>query len=161
MSEGGKAKGCSQIIGHHPQDSHPLGRLTTAHDGITESGVPHRALAEMDGQRDAIVNCMRDILIRHHMSPEVIERDRQRRDAIKRLGFDAEQDRMKRFPTNPLTQKGNLAEVVLADYLVSAAGADLPVYRLRYNPNVDQAMKGDDVLAFDLDSDPVRIIVSG
>src|SRR5262249_42902052 len=32
-------------------------------------------------------------------------------------------------------------------------------YRLRYNPNVDQSMKGDDVLAFDLDATPVRIVV--
>jgi hypothetical protein len=30
---------------------------------------------------------------------------------------------------------------------------------VRYNPNVDQSMKGDDVLAFDLDSHPVRVIV--
>ncbi|MFQ6963494.1 MAG: Hachiman antiphage defense system protein HamA [Oscillospiraceae bacterium] len=32
-------------------------------------------------------------------------------------------------------------------------------YRLRYNTNPDQSMKGDDVLLFDLDSDPVRIVV--
>lgn len=159
MSRGDKAMDCSQIIGRHPQDSHPFGRLTTAQDGATESGVPHRALFEIDGQRDAIVDCVRDMLVRHHVSPEALERDRQRRDAMKRLGFDADQSRMTRFPTNSSTQKGNLAEVVLAEYLVSAAGVGLPVYRLRYNPNVDQAMKGDDVLAFDLDSDPVRIIV--
>ena len=36
---------------------------------------------------------------------------------------------------------------------------ELPIYRLRYNTNPDQSMKGDDVLLFDLDSDPVRIIV--
>lgn len=36
---------------------------------------------------------------------------------------------------------------------------ELPVYRLRYNTNPDQSMKDDDVLLFDLDSDPVRIIV--
>jgi hypothetical protein len=52
-----------------------------------------------------------------------------------------------------------VAEIVLAEYIVAASSAALPVYRLRYNPNVDQSMKGDDVLAFDLDADPVRIIV--
>ncbi len=41
----------------------------------------------------------------------------------------------------------------------STTEAQLPVYRLRYNPNSDQSIKGDDVLLFDLDSDPVRIIV--
>jgi hypothetical protein len=40
-----------------------------------------------------------------------------------------------------------------------ASNLTLPVYRLRYNPNVDQSMKGDDVLAFDLDADPVRVVV--
>ena len=49
MSKGDKIKDFSQIIGRHPQDPHPLGRLTTAQDGVTESGVPHRALVEVDG----------------------------------------------------------------------------------------------------------------
>ena len=35
----------------------------------------------------------------------------------------------------------------------------MPVYRLRYNPNIEQAMKGDDVLAFDFESNPIRILV--
>ena len=99
------------------------------------------------------------MLIRHHLSPEALDRDRQRLEAMQSLGFDADQSRMKLFPTNPSTQKGNLAEVVLAEYIAAANEVSLPVYRLRYNPNVEQAMKGDDVLAFDLDSDPVRVIV--
>ena len=43
--------------------------------------------------------------------------------------------------------------------MVSTTNMELPIYRLRYNTNPDQSMKGDDVLLFDLDSDPVRIIV--
>jgi hypothetical protein len=99
------------------------------------------------------------MLVRHHVSPEALERDRQRREAMLHLGFEDDQSRMKRFPTNPSTQKGNLAEVVLAEYIAAGNDVSLPVYRLRYNPNVEQAMKGDDVLAFDLDSDPLRVIV--
>lgn len=147
----------ANILGCHPKDG--LGAFLSTSDTYTETGVPHRALVEVDRQRDAIVKCIREMLLRHHVSPEALERDKKRREAMKRLGFDDKQDRMKRFPTNTSTQKGNLAEVVLAEYLISATKVDLPVYRLRYNPNVDQSMKGDDVLAFDLDSDPVRIIV--
>jgi len=150
---------CPDILGDHPLESHPFGNLLTAIDESTESGVPHRALSESKGQREAIVEHVREMLIRHHVSPEALGRDKQRRQAMKRLGFDEPQSRMKRFPTNASTQKGNLAEVVLAEYLSAASKVSLPIYRLRYNPNVDQAMKGDDVLAFDLDSDPVRIIV--
>jgi hypothetical protein len=68
-------------------------------------------------------------------------------------------DPTRRYPRNPNTQKGNWAEILLAEYLSGSCNAQLPVYRLRYNTNVDQSMKGDDVLAFDLDSDPVRILV--
>lgn len=146
-----------EILGNHPNDG--LGTLLSNSDTYTESGIPHRVLVEASCQRDALVNNIREMLTRHHASPEQIERDKQRQEAMKRLGFESEQSRMKRLPTNPLTRKGNLAEVVLAEYLVSATALSLPVYRLRYNPNVDQAMKGDDVLAFDLDSDPVRIVV--
>ncbi len=150
---------CHDILGDHPAECHPFGRLLSAVDGATNSGVPHRALAEHDNQRKALVECVRVMLIQHHMSPEALKREKHRREAMKRQGFDAVQSRMRRFPVNPSTQKGNIAEVVLAEYLIAASDVSLPVYRLRYNPNVDQAMKGDDVLAFDLDSDPVRIIV--
>jgi len=47
----------------------------------------------------------------------------------------------------------------LAEYLSSTTDAQLPIYRLRYNTNPDQSMKGDDVLLFDLDAEPVRIII--
>jgi hypothetical protein len=63
------------------------------------------------------------------------------------------------YPANTNTQKGNVAEVLLAEYLVANEGTSLPIYRLRYNSNVDMSMKGDDVLAFDLDSKPMRILV--
>jgi hypothetical protein len=68
-------------------------------------------------------------------------------------------DPVQRFPINLSTQKGNWAEILLAEYVAASSAAQLPIYRLRYNPNVDQSMKGDDVLAFDLDSNPVRILV--
>lgn len=146
------------ILGNHPTDG--LGLFLLHTDTYTKRGVPHRDLVEVDdGQRDVIVACFRSMLVRHHLSPESLVRDKRRREAMIRLGFEDEQKHIKRFPTNPSTQKGNLAEIILAEYLMSAAEVDIPIYRLRYNPNVDQSMKGDDVLAFDLDSDPVRLIV--
>jgi len=76
-----------------------------------------------------------------------------------RLGLSGKSAVLAHFPSNPTTRKGNLAEVVLAEYLTASSGLAVPIYRLRYNPNVNQSMKGDDVLAFDLDADPVRIVV--
>jgi hypothetical protein len=99
------------------------------------------------------------MLVRHHASPEALERSRKHHEALTRLGHNTQQASLPRFPTNASTQKGNLAEIVLAEYIVATTATALPVYRLRYNPNVDQSMKGDDVLAFDLDANPVRLLV--
>jgi hypothetical protein len=95
----------------------------------------------------------------HHAGEEALARWEEQREALRRLGFGEAQARLNRFPTHENTRKGNLAEIALAEYVVAARGVVLPVYRLRFNPNVEQSMKGDDVLAFDLDSQPPTIIV--
>lgn len=144
------------ILGAHSAGAQlPL----TAVDSHTATGVPHRALAESVGQRTVLVDQIRPLLVTHHASPEALKMDAERRAAMQNLGLHVQQARINRFPSNLNTRKGNLAEVVLAEYLAATTNITIPVYRLRYNPNVDQAMKGDDVLAFDLDSDPVRIVI--
>ena len=148
-----------RILGNHPSSPHPFGRVLSAKDGKTGNKVPHRALTEANGARPSAVKCLRKMLVEHHASPEAFKRSEHQRKAMERLGLGKEQARLRRFPTNPATQKGNLAETFLAEYVVAASRLVLPVYRLRYNPNVDQSMKGDDVLAFDLDSNPVRLVV--
>ncbi len=144
------------ILGPHPASAE---ETLTATDSYTLTEVPHRILVSMPDQRTALVNQIRPMLVRHHASPEALKFDTERRIAMENLGLKVQQARINRFPSNTNTRKGNLAEVVLAEYLAATSKLTLPVYRLRYNPNVDQAMKGDDVLAFDLDSDPVRIVI--
>src|SRR2546428_5746208 len=160
-SRAGRPPGSGTVIlGDHPLPPHPFGEVLASKDGITAaSKVPHRALTEKNGARAAAVTAFRKMVVQHHADPQALTRTEQHRGAMKRLGLAAEQARLSRFPPNPLTQKGNLAELALAEYVTSTSGVVLPVYRLRYNPNIDQSMKGDDVLAFDLDTDPVRIIV--
>lgn len=144
------------IVGPHPTTAHPLGIHLNSTDAYSDEGVPHRILKDVSCKNQQFIDSMKQWLITHHVSPESIERDRRRREALARQGFT---DANRRFPTNPKTQKGNWGEIFLAEYLASACGAQIPVYRFRYNPNVDQSMKGDDILAFDLDSDPVRVLV--
>src|ERR1017187_9683157 len=146
----------SQVVGPHPIAPHPFGVHLAAADEHSDHGVPHRILNDRQVQPDELTAAMKQWIITHHISPEAIERDRTRREALARQGFT---DTTQRFPANPDTQKGNWAEILLAEYLVGSCNANLPVYRLRYNTNVNQSMKGDDVLAFDLDSNPVRVIV--
>lgn len=148
-----------RILGAHPDGRHALGGVLAAADRETAEKIPHRVLTERPAVRAKTTAVIQAALTQHHASPEALERTKKHREALKRLGFDAEQSKLRRFPTNPSTRKGNLAEIVLAEYVVAATGLALPVYRLRYNPNIDQSMKGDDILAFDLDADPVRIVV--
>ncbi|EAT60132.1 HamA C-terminal domain-containing protein [Chlorobium ferrooxidans] len=145
-----------EVVGTHPVSPHPIGERFSYEDGHSEHGIPTRTLSETDSDVDQFVAAMREFLRTHHSRPEDLERDRLRREAYARQGLTLP---LTRFPTNPKTRKGNWTEVLLCEYVTASCNADLPVYRLRYNPNVDQSMKGDDVLAFDLNAHPIRIIV--
>ncbi|MDZ7860950.1 MAG: Hachiman antiphage defense system protein HamA [Candidatus Krumholzibacteriota bacterium] len=147
-----------EILGSHPE-ADAFGCHTQAKDTNTNSDVPHRALSQDDGSRNDTVGQLRKALIRHHTSVEMRARDQRKREDLRQLGYPVSDAGTHRFPHADKTRKGNLAEVFLAEYIGAGADADLPIYRLRYNPNVEQSMKGDDVLAFDFHSKRVRILV--
>lgn len=146
----------TECVGDHPAPPHPLGVRFNHVDGHSDHDVPTRALSESNSDLDQFVRAMRTWVRDHHARPEDLARDVARRAALARQGFSFEQSR---FPRDPNTRKGNWTEIFLSEYVKCSCQSLLPVYRLRYNPNIDQSMKGDDVLAFDLDADPVRIIV--
>lgn len=146
------------VLGAHPSQG-SFGCHTNVNDSHAQSGVPHRALQLEQVGLTATTLQLRTALIHHHASPEMLERDRQKKEYLQKLGYSIKENMPNRFPHADKTRKGNLAEVFLAEYLIATSNASLPVYRLRYNPNVEQSMKGDDVLVFDFESDPVRILV--
>jgi len=146
-----------EIVGRHPLSPHPCASHSTAVDQYTAYSVPHRVLDEDPSQIGAFTAAMTQWVVDHHVKPEFIENDRKRREALARQGLvDPAKSRL---PVADKTRKGNWAEILLAEYVMASCGVSLPVYRLRYNPNVEQSMKGDDLLAFDLDSNPMRILV--
>ncbi|MTI86243.1 MAG: DUF1837 domain-containing protein [Firmicutes bacterium] len=143
------------MINDHPTGTHPFAVSLLSKDGTTVSGVAHRKLGE-NGHNDVFLDFMVPALQNHHISPNALDR---RKDLVQSLRIANIPILPSPYPQNATTEKGNFAEVFLAEYLRTTTEAQIPVYRLRYNPNVDQSMKGDDVLLFDMDSDPVRIIV--
>ena len=147
-----------EILGPHPEPD-AFGCHTQAEDTNTNSNVPHRALTLDSDGRDKTVQQLRDALIQHHTNEEMRERDRRKRESLRLLGYPVSETKTHRFPSDDRTRKGNLAEVFLGEYIVAGTDAEMPVYRLRYNPNVEQSMKGDDVLAFDFHSKRIRILV--
>ncbi len=135
------------IIGKHPAEE------------LFDSNIPHRSLNHGSTGREQTVEQLRAALIEHHVSAAMIAQDRRKIKNLRALGYPIDEASVRRFPTSDTTRKGNLAEVFLAEYICAASGACLPVYRLRYNPNIEQSMKGDDVLAFDFTSKRPHIII--
>ena len=141
------------LINQLSDEKEPFATCLLSTDCTTTSGIEHRVL-EDNGHSDILLRYMEDALQRHHISPEALQRHM---DLIATLKIENLPILRSPYPQPSTTQKGNFAEVFLAEYLVSTTDMELPIYRLRYNTNPDQSMKGDDVLLFDLDSDPVRL----
>jgi hypothetical protein len=132
--------------------------LLTASDGHTAGAIPHRSLGERTDARAAAIPKLKQRVVEHHADAVAIARSAKAAETLRRQGVFVPKA-LRRFPVSPETRRGNFAEIVLADYVGASTALRVPVYRLRHNPNIDQSMKGDDVLAFDLDANPVRIIV--
>jgi len=143
------------IIKQHPIEPHPLSLSLSSSDGDTMSGVRHRELLEK-GNIDVLSEYILPALEKHHISADALQRHKELIDSLRIVNAPIFQSP---YPQNLTTQKGNFAEIFLAEYLGEITEMQLPVYRLRYNPNPNQSMKGDDILMFDLDSTPARIIV--
>jgi hypothetical protein len=138
-----KKAGKVPILGVHPDGATSIGKILEAADTTTSTKVPHRALSLKPGKYVLAASSIRALLVKHHTNPEALARSKSQVAAMKRLGVSRPKN-LSRFPINTATRKGNLAEIVLAEYITAATETSLPVYRVRYNPNVDQSMKGDD-----------------
>lgn len=145
----------AKIINDHPLGNHPFAICLQSTDENTVSGMPHRILTEQNHNHD-FLDYMIPVLQEHHISSEALGRYKE---LVYSLKIKSLPPIPSPYPKNPSTQKGNFAEIFLSEYLSVTTEAQLPIYRLRYNTNVDQSMKGDDVLMFDLESSPKRIIV--
>jgi len=145
----------SNIIKNHPNELDPLAISLQSNDRVTITGVPHRELIDTN-HSDIFLEYMLPLLRLHHIRPDSLEKLKA---MIKSLKIPNTPLPLSPYPRNPDTKKGNFAEIFLAEYLKSTTDTKLPIYKLRYNPNKEQSMKGADVLLFDLDSTPVRIII--
>lgn len=147
------------ILGDHPTTNwFGKGWLSNT-DGATTSRVPHRALNETSKPSATRLENIRKLLRTHHASAEKIKRLQSLRKIFAQRGFPATAKNLRAFPQSDKTRKGNFAEAFLAEYLAASGKGQTLVYRLRFNPNVDQSMKGDDVLCFTLETNNCEIVV--
>lgn len=137
------------LIGNHPNIEHPIGAWLNCNDiPVTETKC-HRELTEKNTKRnDDLILWMANKLISHHYSTFRLE---QLKKKFGELGFPKYAEQNRKLPTADNVKKGNATEILLTEYIQSTLNRELiKVFKLKYNPNVDQAVKGDDTLMVDL-----------
>lgn len=149
----------SKLIGEHPQSS-IFCEWLKSEDLPTSTQQKHRKLLEIQGNRDAAIEQLSDWIIQHHIDDRRLKRlQKKRREILDKYGFEEYLKKQTLLPIVDKTKKGNGTEIILAEYIKETSDTDLLVYRLRYNPNVNQSMKGDDVLLLNQEDLYAKIII--
>jgi len=147
-----------RLIGEHPQTSHILGEWLAHTDYPTTASKKHRKLEENDGLRNQAINNIADWIVSHHIVEQKIDALERKALILQKYDFDEYVKLLRLLPSDENTMKGNVAEIILVEYLQESSGLSPIIHKLRYNPNVNQAMKGDDVLLFNPDNVSEKII---
>lgn len=100
------------------------------------------------------------LIKKHHISPARIASLEKKRKILDKYNFGQYLKGQQLIPKAQKTQRGNLGEIILGEYLETVTQNKLFIYRLRYNPNVEQSMKGDDVLLLN-NEDPFSKVYTG
>jgi hypothetical protein len=139
----------SDLIGNHPQAPNQFGRWLSCTDVPVVPNKCHRALSPIIQTDDTdLIEWLARHLIHHHYTEQRLSK---LKEIYGQLGFPQYAEQHRKLPRFENTQKGNAAEILLIEYINSSLNKNLiKVLKLRYNPNVDQSMKGDDVLMIDL-----------
>lgn len=147
-----------QLIGIHPQTPHIFGLWWQSTDLPPTANKKHRMLEENVSYRAAAVDMLAQWIVDYHAHKHQLRRITEQKAILDKYHLGKYVDKLKILPTSDTTQKGNLGEIVLIEYLKNSRGFIPYVHKLQYNPNSNQSMKGDDVLLFnpkDLNSEVI------
>jgi len=149
-----------ELIGNHPSASSIFGKWLASNDVTVTETKNHRSLTPLIPTTDPVlIEWLGRKLFDHHHSEYRIEKLKEN---YRKLGYNHYADQHRSLPRADKTRKGNAAEIILTEYIEGCFSRNLiKVFKLKYNPNVDQAIKGDDTLMVDiikdLPKDRVRI----
>jgi|WetSurMetagenome_2_1015567.scaffolds.fasta_scaffold101096_2 hypothetical protein len=148
------------LIGPHPKGKSLFSEWLNFQDTTEKNGLKLRHLEQSPSCNiDKVINQLADFFLKHHVSEEKFARIKSKKNILSKHGYKEYVKLLKLLPDNDKTRKGNFAEIVLSEYLQKTSGLNPIILRLRYNPNVDQSMKGDDVILFDITNVFNRLIV--
>ncbi|USD36806.1 Hachiman antiphage defense system protein HamA [Ferrimonas sp. SCSIO 43195] len=149
----------SKLIGEHP-GSGLFFDWFECEDTLATANKKHRKLTNKGISSMTLADHLSQWIIKHHASEARIARIEKKKKILDKHGFAQYMEGKVPFPIkSEITQKGNLGEIILAEYLTETSGLEVLVYKLRYNPNVEQSMKGDDLLLFEKNNIQNRVIM--
>ena len=139
----------SELIGKHPLNPNIFAKWLKCNDVAVTATKIHRSLLPIISTSDKeLIDWLGKKIFNHHHSEYRIAKLKEN---YTKLGFKEYAEQNRRLPTSDRVKKGNATEILLSEYIESCLGNQLvKVFKLRYNPNADQAMKGDDTLMVDI-----------
>ena len=159
MAKANKRSEQSKLIGEHPT-SGVFFDWFECEDTPTTDEKKHRKLTNKGLASGAIVDYLSNRILKHHATDAQLARIERKKQILEKHNFTDYMEGKVPFPIkSSTTQKGNLGEIILGEYLSASTGLELLVYKLHYNPNVEQSMKGDDILLFEKDDIQSKIIM--
>jgi len=145
----------AELIGNHPSLPNIFAKWLVSNDFTVTVTKSHRSLTPIINSTDNdLIEWLGRKIFEHHHSDYRIEKLKEN---YTKLGFDKYAEQHRKLPKADRTKKGNATEIVLTEYIESCLNKKLiKVFKLKYNPNVDQAIKGDDTLMVDIIKDKVK-----
>lgn len=137
-----------KLIGVHPKDPHIFGLWWNSMDLPSTERKKHRQLTENPAVRDAAINQLAQWIVESHVTDFNLDLLGRQKAILEKHDLEQYVDWLNLLPKSDTTQKGNLGEIVLIEYLKESRGFTPYIHKLHYNPNTEQSMKGDDVLMF-------------
>lgn len=137
-----------KMIGKHPSDGLFFDWVECQDTECTDIK-RHRYLSEKGEKRQAAIETVARWLVTYHLSRGKRMAICKKQKILDKYDFEEYAKSLQVFPNTDKTKKGNLGEVILTEYLSQVSGINVLIFKLHYNPNVDQSMKGDDVLLVD------------
>ena len=159
MAKSTKKSAQSKLIGEHPNSGIFFDWFECEDTSATDEK-KHRKLTNKGITRTVLVNQLAEWILKHHANSSRLDRIQRKKEILEKHKFMEYMDGRMPFPVkSATTQKGNLGEIILGEYLTASSGSELLVYKLQYNPNVEQSMKGDDILLFDKEDIQNKVIM--
>jgi len=142
----------SELIGNHPSQPDMFAKWLDCNDVLVTPSKSHRSLTPLISTTNKeLIDWLGRKLFEHHHSTYRLEKLKE--NYIK-LGYENYAEQHRKLPKSDKTKKGNATEIILTEYIESCLNKKMiKVFKLKYNPNVDQAIKGDDTLLVDIIQD--------